>query len=166
MKRFKYTICISSLMIVSIAVLFFLNIVTADADKSMNFIDFDSYAIQNEDHTLTPISMDDFYTMTPTNDQTFVFTATISEDNYDDYIQFTPTGMDIRVRLNDTKVYHSHSSLPEDSIDQITSRVPIRGMTLPITIVMECTHLGGANTIFPPILFTTSDMFEILPNLA
>ena len=74
--------------------------------------------------------------------------------------------MDIRVQLNDTKVYRSHSSLPEDSIDQITSRVPIRGMTLPITIVMECTNLGGANTIFPPILFTTSDMCEILPNLA
>ena len=55
-------------MIVSIAVLLFLNIFTANADKTMTFIDFDSYAIQNEDHTLTTISMDEFYTITPTND--------------------------------------------------------------------------------------------------
>lgn len=166
MKRLKYALCIGSLILVSIAVLLFLNVFTSDADKTMAFIDFDSYAVKNEDGTLTQMTMDEFYSVVPEKDQVFVFTATVTEDNYDDYIQFTPTGMDIRVLLGDTEVYHSDSNLPEDTIDQITSRIPIRGMELPLTVTMECRHLGGANTVFPPMLFATSDMTEMLPNLA
>lgn len=166
MKRLKYVLCISILIVTCIAVLLFFNIFTTDADKAITFIDFETYAIKNEDGALTPITMEEFYAITPENDQTFVFTTTIQDENYDDYIQLTPTGMEIRVWFGDTQVYHSDSFLPDNIIDQITSRIPVRGMELPLTVTMECRHLGGVNTIFPPMLFTTSDMTEMLPNLS
>lgn len=166
MKRLKYALCIGGFIAVCVAVFLFLNVFTADSDKTMNFIDFDTYALKNEDGTLTQMTADEFYSIIPEEGQTFVFTATVTEDNYDDYIQFTPTGMDIRVLLGDTEVYHSDSVLPDEVIDQITSRVPILGMELPLTVTMECRSLGSVNAIFPPMLFTTSDMTEMMPNLS
>ncbi len=166
MKHLKYLLCIGGLITLSIAVMLFLNIFTSDADKTMVFIDYDSYAVKNGDGTLTQMTADEIYSITPGQEQVFVFTATVTEDNYDDFLQFTPTGMDIRFFLDDTAVYHSESSLPVETVDQITSRIPIRGMELPLTVTMECRYLGGANTLFPPMLFTTSDMTEMLPNLA
>lgn len=166
LKPLKYVLCISILIVTCIATLLFFNIFITDADKTINFIDFETYAIKNEDGTLTPITMEEFYAITPENDQTFVFTTAIQEDNYDDYIKITPTGMEIWVWFGDTQVYHSESILSDDIIDQVTSRIPIRGLTLPLTVTIECRHLGGVNTIFPPMLFTTSDMTEMLPTLS
>lgn len=166
MKRFKYVICISSLITISIAVILFLNIFTADADKTSNYIEFKTYSLKNMDGSLTQITMDDFYSIVPEKEQWFVFTAEITEENYDDYIQFTSAGMDIRILVGENEVYHSESILPDEIIDQATSRIPIRGLELPLTVTLECRHLGETNAIFPPMLFTTSDVTEMMPNLS
>lgn len=165
MKRMRHALCICALLAVSIAVLLFLNVFTADADKTANYIEFASYSVQGADGSSTELTPDEFHALTP-GEQTFVFTAVITEDNYDDYILVTPTGMELTVLLGDTEVYRSHSMLPEEVIDQITARVPIRGLELPLTVTMECRHLGGANAVFPPVVLTTSDMTEMRPNLS
>ncbi len=166
MKRLKYLLCIGGLIFIGIAVLLFLNIFTVDADKTMTFIDFNTYSVKNENGSLEQMTADEFYAAVPEKDKTYVFTAEITQENYDDYIQFTPTGMDVKVMIGENEVYSSKSVLPEEMIDQITARVPIRGLELPLTVTFECCHLGGANTIFPPMLFTTSDMTEMMPNLS
>jgi len=166
MKPFKSALCICALLILCIAVRLFLNIFMADADKTATFVDFDTYAVQNADGTLTRLTPKAFYELAPWEDRVCTFTATITEANYDDYIQFTPTGMDIKVFLEGTQVYHADSVLPDGVIDQITSRVPIRGLELPLTVTLECQSLGGVNAIFPPMLFTTSDMTEMMADLS
>jgi len=166
MKQFKSVLCICVLLISCAAVLLFLNIFMADADQTAVFVDFDSYAVRNEDGTLIPMTAEAFYALSPETDQVFVFEATITEENYDDYLQFTPSGMDIRVILDDTEVYHSNSVLPDGVVDQITSRVPIRGLPLPLSVTVECRILGGVNSIFPPMLLTTSDMTETIASLS
>jgi len=166
MKRLKRILCIGFLIAVSIAVLSFLNIFTSDADKTILFVDFETYAVKEEDGTLTPMTADQFYAQTPDAEKTYVFTAKITEETYDDHIQFTPTGLDLQVWLGDTKVYQSQTSLPDEIMDQATARIPIRGLELPLTVTMECRQLNGINAIFPPMLFTTSDMTEMMPNLS
>lgn len=166
MKHLKYVLSALGLIGLSIAVMLFLNIFTSDADQTMAFIDFDSYAVKNVDGSLSPMTAEEFYAAAPSPEQVYVFTATVTRENFDDYIQFTPTGLDIRVLLGGTEVYRSQSVLPEETVDQIIARVPIRGLALPLTVTMECRQLGSVNAIFPPMLFTTSEMTEMLPLLS
>lgn len=166
MKPFKSALCIGALFILCIAVVLFLNLFMTDADKTVQFVDFDTYAVQKQDGSLKYLTPEAFYGMDSWENRVFVFTATITEANYDDYIQFTPTGLDVRVFLGDTEVYHSDCVLPDGVIDQATTRVPIRGLALPLTVTMECRSIGSVNAIFPPMLFTTSDVTEMMADLS
>ena len=166
MKRLRMILCVGIMLAVSAVVILFLNQFTDDADKNAQFIDFTAYAVKNEDGSLTEMTADTLYALTPDDHTVYVFSALITEENYDDYIQFTPTGMDIKVYLGKTQVYRSEATLPDAVIDQVTARIPIRGMELPLTVTLECRHLGSVNTIFPPMLFSTSDMTEMIPQLS
>ena len=166
MKRLRMILCVGIMLAVSAVVILFLNQFTDDADKNAQFIEFSGYAVKNEDGSLTEMTADTFYALTPDDHTVYVFSALITEENYDDYIQFTPTGMDIKVYLGKTQVYRSEVTLPDAVIDQATARIPIRGMELPLSVTLECRHLGSVNTIFPPMLFSTSDMTEMIPQLS